>query len=96
MTKRLMLPLLATAVLAVAACSREPAPAPEPTPSAESSPTPEPTPTPEPSPVASPSDLTNVTAALPPEETPAPDEQMLDDASATGMTARARRETDRD
>ncbi|MBY9061586.1 hypothetical protein K7957_01395 [Sphingomonas yunnanensis] len=91
-----MLPLLATAALAIAGCSREPEPAPEPTPSEEAVPTPEPTPAPEPSPVASPSDLTNNTAALPPEEKPAPDEQMLDDASATGMTARARREAEHD
>jgi outer membrane biosynthesis protein TonB len=96
MTKRLMLPLFATAALALAGCSREPAPAPEPTPSVEEAPTPEPTPTAEPTPIATPSELTNVTAALPPEEKPAPDEQMLDDASATGMTARARRDAERD
>ncbi|MBW6526155.1 hypothetical protein KZ813_04835 [Sphingomonas sp. RHCKR7] len=91
-----MLPLLATAALAIAGCSREPAPAPEPTPSASEAPLPEPTPTPEPSPVVSPTELTNATAALPPEEKPAPDEQMLDDASATGMTARASRDAERD
>lgn len=96
MMKRLILPLLASAALAIAGCSREPAPAPEPTPSEEALPTPEPTPTPEPSPVASPSELTNATAALPPEEKPAPDEQMLDDASATGMTARASRDAEHD
>lgn len=33
----------------------------------------------------------NAAAELPPEEAAAPDEQMLDDASATGMTARAAR-----
>ena len=33
----------------------------------------------------------NATAELPPEEAAAPDEQMLDDASATGMTARTAR-----
>lgn len=49
----------------------------------------EPTPLPEPSPVAN--VATNVTD-LPPEEAPAPDEQVLDDASITGMTARVHRE----
>ena len=33
----------------------------------------------------------NAAAELPPEAAAAPDEQMLDDASATGMTARAAR-----
>jgi len=38
---------------------------------------------------------TNATAeALPPAAAPAPDQQMLDDASATGMTARASRGND--
>lgn len=36
----------------------------------------------------------NATVELPPEEVAAPDEQMLDDASATGMTARAARGED--
>lgn len=49
----------------------------------------EPAPLPEPSPVAN--VATNVTD-LPPEEAPAPDEQVLDDASITGMTARAQRD----
>jgi hypothetical protein len=34
----------------------------------------------------------NLTAEAPPEEAPAPDDQMMDDAAATGMTARAPRE----
>ncbi|UVO50310.1 hypothetical protein M0208_07165 [Sphingomonas sp. SUN019] len=46
----------------------------------------EPTPEPSPSPTPSP------TETLPPEAAAAPDEQMLDDASATGMTARANRD----
>ena len=50
----------------------------------------EPTPPPEPSPPIA-NVATNVTD-LPPEEAPAPDEQVLDDASITGMTARAQRD----
>ncbi|MGK6323935.1 hypothetical protein ACMGDM_12750 [Sphingomonas sp. DT-51] len=98
MTKRLMFPLFATAALALAGCSRDPEPAPEPSATVEEAPAPEPTPTPtpEPTPLASPSPLGNETAVLPPEEEPAPDEQMLDDASATGMTARATRKAERD
>lgn len=34
----------------------------------------------------------NMMADVPPEAAPAPDEQMMDDASATGMTARASRD----
>ncbi|WP_375429099.1 hypothetical protein [uncultured Sphingomonas sp.] len=43
---------------------------------------------------AQPSADTNAAAELPPEAAAAPDEQMLDDASATGMTARAARGED--
>lgn len=50
------------------------------------------TPSPEPSPTPSATPDTNLTAEAPPEAAPRPDEQMLDDASATGMTARASRE----
>jgi hypothetical protein len=50
------------------------------------------TPSPEPSPTPSATSDTNLTAEAPPEVAPRPDEQMLDDASATGMTARASRE----
>lgn len=83
---------LAAAALTLAACSgserdnppadtnvEELAPTP---PSVVAEPTPEPSPSPTPSP----------TETLPPEAAAAPDEQMLDDASATGMTARANRE----
>ncbi len=56
----------------------EPTPEPMPT----ETPTPEPEPTPEPR---------NDVAILPPPEEPAPDAQMMDDASATGMTARSER-----
>jgi hypothetical protein len=52
---------------------------------------PEAAPTPEPMPTAAPSPIENV-AALPDSPPPAPDEQMLDDASVTGMTARANRD----
>lgn len=96
MTKRWMFPLLATAALAAAGCSRDPEPSPEPTPSISDTPTATPTPSPEPSPIASPTAIANETVALPPEEKPAPDEQMLDDASATGMTARSARDADRE
>ena len=57
----------------------------------------EPTPTEEPSPVVEPSpEPSNDTAMLPPPEEPAPDAQMMDDASATGMTARSDREQRQD
>lgn len=56
-------------------------PAPEPTPS-ETAPAPEPTAT------------ENDSLPLPPAEEAAPDEQMLDDASATGMTAHSSRDED--
>lgn len=84
--------LAATAALALTACSgggdenppadtnvEELAPTPAPV---EAEPTPEPSPSPTPSP----------TETLPPEAAAEPDEQMLDDASATGMTARANRD----
>lgn len=47
------------------------------------------TPTPEPLPSI---DLNATAEVLPPETTPSQDEQMADDASATGMTARASRD----
>jgi hypothetical protein len=51
-------------------------------------------PAPAPLDTATPAPDLNATAELPPEEAAQPDEQMLDDASATGMTARAQRDTD--
>ena len=45
-----------------------------------------------PSPTSEPTADANSSAALPPAEETAPDEQMLEDASATGMTARASRD----
>ncbi|QNQ08721.1 hypothetical protein [Sphingomonas alpina] len=92
-TIRKALLVAGTALLAagLAACSgSEPAPAPTENSEAISEPTPEPSasPTPEASPVIE----TNSTAEAAPEPTAvAPDEQMLDDASATGMTARTSR-----
>lgn len=84
---------VALAGLGVAGCSKS-----EPEPPAmnmtvqELEPTPEPTPTEEPTPVVEPSPTpSNDTAMLPPPEEPAPDAQMMDDASATGMTARSDR-----
>ena len=54
----------------------------------------EPAPLPEPSPTVA--NLAENVTDLPPEEAPAPDEQVLDDASITGMTARAQRDGDTD
>jgi hypothetical protein len=54
-------------------------------------PEPVPSETPEPTPTPSPTPATNLADAAPPPVAPAPDEQMLDDASATGMTARVAR-----
>ncbi|MEH3047182.1 hypothetical protein [Sphingomonas adhaesiva] len=88
--------LLAAALTtaALSACSRsEPDPVPEanvdmPAEPINALPV-EPAPLPEPTPVAN--AVENV-ADVPPEEAPAPDEQVLDDASITGMTARAQRD----
>lgn len=87
--------LLGAGLLALAGCSRsEPEqPAPdnmtlEATPSAE--PTPAAPPSAEPTPEAP--AITNTAAAdVPPEAPVAPDAQMIDDADATGMTARVSR-----
>jgi hypothetical protein len=90
--------MLAAAVLlpVLGGCSKsEPdaAPAENLTASAEETPVAAPEPIPEPSAaaVAPPTD-TNATAEADPEPATPPDEQMLDDASATGMTARASRD----
>lgn len=85
--------LLALGVLA--GCSRsEPDEAPPvenvseaPAPVPEETRAPEPEPAPEPAPVA-----TANAVAPPPAAAIEPDEQMLDDADATGMTARAKRD----
>ena len=53
---------------------------------------PAPVDTPEPLPTPSATPEMNLAAEVPPPIAPGPDEQMLDDASATGMTARASRE----
>ena len=55
-------------------------------------PEPPPVDTPEPLPTPSATPETNLAAKAPPAIAPGPDEQMLDDASATGMTARASRD----
>ncbi|KTT76242.1 hypothetical protein [Sphingomonas endophytica] len=85
--------VIALAGLGLAGCSRQEPEPPEMNMTVqELEPTPEPTPTEEPTPVVEPSpEPSNDTAALPPAEDPAPDQQMLDDASATGMTARTDR-----
>lgn len=57
-----------------------------------SEPVPGETPEPSPTPTPSPTPETNLADAAPPPVPPAPDEQMLDDASATGMTARVARD----
>ncbi len=86
---------LAAAALMLAGCSRSAPEQPEDGNMVEAAPvdtaTPEPLPTAEPSPAPSPVD-TNATAEAPPEEKVAPDAQMLDDAEATGMTARVTRD----
>lgn len=86
-------PALALLPLALAACSGEPEqPAPE-APDAnltEAMPTPEPLPTEAPEPVAAPSPTPTFDAAPPPRV--AEDQQMIDDAEATGMTARVTRD----
>jgi hypothetical protein len=85
----------AIATASLAACSRSEPEAPPETPNVELPAEPanalptEPAPLPEPSPIAN--VATNV-SDLPPDEAPAPDEQVLDDASITGMTARAQRD----
>ncbi|MDR6786758.1 outer membrane biosynthesis protein TonB [Sphingomonas sp. BE138] len=92
------LALIALVGLGVAGCSKsEPEPPEMNMTVQELEPTPEPTPTEEPSPVVEPSpEPSNDTAMLPPPEEPAPDAQMMDDASATGMTARSDREQRQD
>ena len=92
-------PLLAAALLALtlAACSRdEPERPPTNTVEEMGDPTPEPSPTPsaEPTRIAAPdasvqSNAIDELADTPP---PEPDAQMMDDAAATGMTARASRD----
>lgn len=93
---RRFVPALAILPLALAACSGEPeVPAPEgpdanlTEPMAE----PEPLPTIEPTPTPTPSPTPTFAAAPPPPL--AEDQQMLDDAEATGMTARIDRSEDR-
>ncbi len=95
-TRRFLLPAAAALSLAgLSACSRsEPEPAVTENAVADSAP---PAPAEVPvtenaRPAAEPTAEANAAAAeLPPEAAAAPDEQMLDDASATGMTARAAR-----
>lgn len=86
--------MVALTSLSVAGCSKsEPEPPEMNMTVQELEPTPEPTPTEEPTPYVEPSPApSNDTAMLPPPEEPAPDAQMMDDASATGMTARSDRE----
>jgi len=99
MTRKLTLIVtLALLTAATSACSKsEPEPAPvedeEMTaPGPSSTPTSVPAESPSPSTVNTSSADLNATAELPADVAPAPDEQMMDDASATGMTARASRE----
>lgn len=89
--------LLGAGLLALAACSRsEPEqPAPEDNVTLEATPGAEPTPEASPSaaPVAEVAPIANAAIADVPPETPAaPDAQMIDDAEATGMTARVSRD----
>jgi len=89
------LALVALLGLGVAGCSKsEPEPPEMNMTVQELEPTPEPTPTEEPTPVAIPTPTPtpgNDTAILPSAEDAAPDAQMMDDASVTGMTARSDR-----
>ncbi|HEX8554092.1 MAG TPA: hypothetical protein VF695_05250 [Sphingomonas sp.] len=70
----------------------EPAPVENAATTAESLPQEEPAPVSSPTPVATEAATVNASAEVPPEEAPAPDEQMMDDAAATGMTARSTRD----
>lgn len=96
MTNRHLLAIAAAlSTLGIAACSgrnSEPAPVEN---QAEATPSEEPraevAPV-APAPVATETEAANAIAAVPPEEAPAPDAQMMDDAAATGMTARATRD----
>jgi hypothetical protein len=101
MTKNQLLTLAAAlSAASLTACSgsdREPAPVEK----DEGAPTPsrveEPTPAPSAAEIESPPSARETPAAndsvaeVPSEEAPAPDEQMMDDAAATGMTARTTR-----
>ncbi|RZM05190.1 MAG: hypothetical protein EOP68_18680 [Sphingomonas sp.] len=98
MTNRHLLAIAAAlSTLGIAACSgrdSEPAPVEN---QAEATPSEEPraeiAPAPvTPAPTATETEAANAIAAVPPEEAPAPDAQMMDDAAATGMTARATRD----
>ena len=93
--KRLMTAVVAGGI-ALTGCSRSPEPEAAPTENAtveEIAPDEAP-PAPEPAPAPAETAPVNVADAdpLPPEEAPSADEQMTDDASATGMTARVARD----
>ncbi|MGP7795908.1 hypothetical protein [Sphingomonas sp. CLY1604] len=87
--------MLAAAALLLAGCSRSEPEQPEEANMAEVAPletaTPEALPSAEPTPEPAAIDLNAVDEAPPPEKI-APDAQMLDDADATGMTARVTRD----
>jgi hypothetical protein len=95
MTARKTLTIAAALLtLGLGACQRsndEPAPVENAVEPVES---PEPVATDTPAPLPAPSVMpdTNLAEETPPAIAPAPDEQMMDDASATGMTARASRD----
>ena len=94
MTRKLTF-ITATVLLAagLGACSRSaPDPAPVENEPALATPEPEPSAAPAPTPPAPiEAEDANTAVAIPPPTDPAADEQMMDDASATGMTARASR-----
>ena len=98
MTARTTLAIAAALLtIGLSGCSRsseEPAPAPVEENRMEPIDVPEPAPvdTPEPLPTPSATPEMNLAAEAPPPIALGPDEQMLDDASATGMTARAARD----
>jgi type IV secretory pathway VirB10-like protein len=80
------------ALSALAGCSRSNEPPPEPENDVEAVEPPAP-PVTEAPPVAAPTPASNIADAAP-EDNPGPDQQVLDDADATGMTARVRRDED--
>jgi PBP1b-binding outer membrane lipoprotein LpoB len=96
MTRMTARPVLAVALaaLALAGCSRSDREEAAPANDVTVTEVPVPEPSMEPLPAPSPTAEVNMAEPLPEAEPEAPDAQMLDDASATGMTARADRGND--
>jgi hypothetical protein len=93
--RHLTLIVLGGALIAgTTACSRDPEPAPVENSAGDQAPRDTPTPDATPTPVAEPTTEASTNVAAPPATPVAPDEQMLDDATATGMTSHASRGDD--